>query len=467
MYKTFPNRIVLFVVDQIMLGASFLFTFWLSYHSGLSPDKSYVPLRDNILPCIVINTYWLIVFAIFGLYGKWKNTSRFDEIISVYKTITIGAVLFVLIAFSEALSISSAKLIALGYWASLIVLVGGGRIFMRTIQRYLLLKGIGLRPSIIVGTTDLVRGMVAKVKASPLLGYHIIGVVPISGNRKIKSIEKEKVLGTVENLHAIIEKHNVTDVLIALEFKEENEIFRIITAADSFDVDYSILPGPSDVLSGRMMFNHLYGFPMIRILAEPMPPWERNVKRMIDIGTSLLAFLLLWPLLLIIAVAIKIDSHGPILYIQERVGHRGKGFNLWKFRSMVVDAEKDSGPVWAGKYDSRITRVGKFIRRTRLDELPQIYNILVGDMSLVGPRPERSFFVDKFKKEIPYYPLRLKVKPGLTGWAQIKHNYDRSLDDVREKLKFDLYYIENMSLNMDFKILIATVFVVLGQKGAH
>ncbi|MCD6308196.1 MAG: sugar transferase, partial [Candidatus Latescibacteria bacterium] len=134
---------------------------------------------------------------------------------------------------------------------------------------------------------------------------------------------------------------------------------------------------------------------------------------------------------------------------------------------MVQDAEKESGPVWAQKNDSRITHVGGIIRKLRIDELPQVYNIIKGDMSLVGPRPERGFFVEKFKKDIPYYPLRLKVKPGLTGWAQIKHNYDRSLDDVREKLKYDLYYIENMSLNMDFKILIATIFVVLGRKGAH
>jgi exopolysaccharide biosynthesis polyprenyl glycosylphosphotransferase len=215
------------------------------------------------------------------------------------------------------------------------------------------------------------------------------------------------------------------------------------------------------------MFNHLYGFPMIRILAEPMPPWEKNAKRLIDITASLAAFLVSLPLLVLLAVVIKLDSRGPALFIQERVGYRGRIFRLWKFRSMIVDAEKHSGPVWAEKNDQRITRLGRFLRKTRLDELPQIYNILMGDMSLVGPRPEREFFVEQLKKKIPYYPLRLKVKPGLTGWAQIKHNYDRSLDDVREKLKYDLYYIENMSLSMDFKILLATVYVVLGMKGAH
>lgn len=450
-----------------MIALSFLFTWWLSYKSGLSPDKTYVPLGDNLIPGIILNLYWLLLFAIFGLYGRWKNTSRFDEIISVYKTITVGAVLFVIISFTATLNISSSKLIALGYWASLVVLIGVGRIGIRSVQRMLLSRGIGLKPSLIVGSQRLIRDMIRNIEQSPALGYDIVGIIPIKGAHGIRHIEKKIVLGDMRSLHEVIQKHGITDVLIALEFTEDEEIFEIISSADSYDVDFSILPGPADVLSGRMMFNHLYGFPMIRILSQPMPPWERNVKRIIDIGACLFALVVSMPLLLLIAAAIKIDSSGPVLYKQERVGYRGKKFHLWKFRSMITDAEKHTGPVWAGKNDSRITRVGQLIRKLRFDELPQIYNILIGDMSLVGPRPEREFFVEQFKMEIPYYPLRLKVKPGLTGWAQIKHNYDRSLDDVREKLKYDLYYIENMSLSMDFKIIIATVFVVVGRKGAH
>jgi exopolysaccharide biosynthesis polyprenyl glycosylphosphotransferase len=461
------NRFIIVLIDQMMLTASFIFTYWLSFHSGLSPGKSYIPWEDYIIPFLIINVYWLLLFAVFGLYGKWKNTSRFDEIISLYKTITVGAVLFVIIAFSSVLSISSNKLIAFGYWASLIVLVGAGRLSIRTVQRALIFKGVGLRSSLIVGTVDLMTEMIKKIKKYPALGYNIVGIVPINISRKKKSVEGKKVLGSVKDLHDIIKNHGITDVLIALEFKEDEEIFNIISAAGSFDVDFSILPGPSDVLSGRMMFNQLYGFPMIRILAEPIPPWEKNVKRLLDLSISILALVLFSPLILLMAAAIKLDSKGPVFYMQERIGYRGRKFKLWKYRSMIIDAEKESGPIWADKNDSRVTRMGKILRRLRLDELPQIYNIIKGDMSIVGPRPEREFFVEKFKKIIPYYSLRLKVKPGLTGWAQIKHNYDRSLDDVREKLKYDLYYIENMSLNMDFKILIATIFVVVGQKGAH
>ncbi|HDY89209.1 MAG TPA: sugar transferase [bacterium] len=465
--KSFVSKIFLPIIDQTMLTLSFLFFYWLSFNRELSPDKEYYPLSDYLLPCLVINIFWLLLFALFGLYGKWKNSSRFDELISIYKTITMGAIFFLIFAFWVSQEVSTSKLPILGYWASLIVLVGFGRVSIRSIQRYLLLKGIGLRLSIIVGETKLAAEMLRNIKSAPALGYDVKGFIPIEHDSHSNNIEGTKILGTVKDLNRIIEKYGITDMLIALEFKEEEEIFKLISAADSFDVDFSILPGPADVLAGRMMFNQLYGFPLIRILAEPIPPWEKNVKRIIDIVVCLIVVTLIFPLLLLIAAAIKLDSGGPVLYVQNRVGFRGQTFKLYKFRSMVADAEELSGPVWAHEDDIRITRIGRILRKTRFDEFPQIYNIIKGNMSLVGPRPERPFFVEKLKKNIPYYQLRLKIKPGLTGWAQIKHRYDRSLDDVKEKLKYDLYYIENMSLNMDFKIIIATIFVVLGRKGAH
>ncbi|MFC1538343.1 sugar transferase [Candidatus Latescibacterota bacterium] len=465
--KIFLNRLLVPVIDQIMLVISFIIFYWLLFYSGLSPEKEFNPLTAYWLPCLLINLFWLFLFAVFGLYGKWKNTSRFDELISMYKTITVGGVIFLIFSFTLSPKITTSKLPVLGYWASLVTLVGIGRVSVRSAQRGFLLKGIGLRSSIIVGTSTLTAEMLKNIKHAPALGYDIKGVIITDRTDDMNTIEGIEILGSVNNLHEIIEKYNISDLLIAHEFKDEEEIFELISAADSFEVDFSILPGPADVLAGRMMFNHFYGFPMIRILSEPIPPWEKNVKKMIDVFISLLVLIIFSPLFLIVAVAIKLDSKGPVLYVQKRVGYRNRHFNLYKFRSMVADAEKHCGPVWADKNDTRVTRLGRLIRKTRMDELPQFYNIIKGDMSIVGPRPERPFFVEQLKKKIPYYQLRLKVKPGLTGWAQIKHSYDRSLDDVREKLKYDLYYIENMSLNMDFKILVATVFVVLGRKGAH
>ena len=186
-----------------------------------------------------------------------------------------------------------------------------------------------------------------------------------------------------------------------------------------------------------------------------------------DIFISLLLLLISSPILIIAAVAIKVDSEGPILFKQERLGQNGKPFKVLKFRSMIKDAEKYTGPVWSQKDDPRVTRMGRFVRKARIDEIPQMINVLKGEMSLVGPRPEREFFVEKLSKEIPYYKRRLKVRPGVTGWAQIKHKYDESIEDVKIKLRYDLFYIENMSIRMDFKILLRTVFVVLFGKGHY
>jgi exopolysaccharide biosynthesis polyprenyl glycosylphosphotransferase len=206
---------------------------------------------------------------------------------------------------------------------------------------------------------------------------------------------------------------------------------------------------------------------LLKIIFHPLSAWDRILKRVIDIFISTLALIVMFPFLLLMAFLIKIDSRGPVLYRQRRMGFRGKEFTLFKFRSMVSDAEKHTGPVWARKNDTRITRVGKIMRPLRIDELPQLFNVLLGDMSFVGPRPERPAFVDKLRKEIPLYTLRLNVHPGITGLAQVKHRYDTSIESVKRKLRYDLQYINNISLRLDLKILLKTVLTVLKQEGAH
>ncbi len=205
--------------------------------------------------------------------------------------------------------------------------------------------------------------------------------------------------------------------------------------------------------------------PLIDIMPELMPEWEKKLKRLMDVLTSLIILIISLPVIIITAIAIKLTGRGPIFFKQERSGMNGNAFKIIKFRSMYEDAEENTGPVWSSKDDPRVTKVGKIIRRVRIDELPQMINVLKGQMSVVGPRPERPFFVEKLSQEIPYYKRRLKVRPGITGWAQVKHKYDESVEDVKIKLRYDLFYIENMSLRMDFKIIMRTIFVVLFGQG--
>ena len=231
------------------------------------------------------------------------------------------------------------------------------------------------------------------------------------------------------------------------------------------NISMKIIPDMYDIISGQARTNQLYGFPLIEIMPLVLQPWEIILKRILDITVSILILIISLPLWLLIAVAIKINSRGPIVFNQERVGKDENMFFMHKFRTMNQDAEKHSGPIWSQKDDPRITSVGNFLRRTRLDEIPQFINVLSGEMSLVGPRPERPFFIEKLEKEIPLYKRRLQVRPGITGWAQIKQGYDTSIDDVRSKVKFDLYYIENMSLQMDLKILLFTFYTMIRGRG--
>jgi len=239
----------------------------------------------------------------------------------------------------------------------------------------------------------------------------------------------------------------------------------VIDQVDVPDVSVKILPDFYQMIIGLNRTNQIFGLPLIDVVPDPMPSWERGTKRLFDISLSLLILIVLSPLMLLVALLVKLTSKGPAIFAQERVGRYGKPYVMYKFRTMISDAEKHTGPVWATENDPRITPLGRFMRKTRLDELPQLFNVLKGEMSFVGPRPERAHFVDQFKKEIPLYSRRLRVRPGITGWAQVKWKYDANLEDVKEKTKYDLFYVENMSLRMDLKILLNTLITVFTGKG--
>jgi exopolysaccharide biosynthesis polyprenyl glycosylphosphotransferase len=295
-------------------------------------------------------------------------------------------------------------------------------------------------------------------------GNLFIGFVSVMENNGHLLKDTLKHLGTVKGLRALIHEYQVEEVIIAIESSEHESIGRILNDLEDTGIIVKIIPDMYDILSGSVKMNAIYGAPLIEISPYLMPVWQQGLKRIIDILASLMLLILLLPVFITVAIIIKITSKGPVFFIQERIGLHGLPFNIYKFRSMRTDAESGT-PKLSSQNDDRITPFGKFMRKVRLDEIPQFWNVLKGDMSLVGPRPERQFFVDQIMHIAPHYRHLHKVRPGITSWGQVKFGYAENVEQMVERLKFDIIYIENMSLALDLKIMIYTVKTILERKG--
>ena len=456
--------LVLFITDLITVSAGWMLYFMFRIRSGLF-DISSEP--DFWAPMVAVSVFWLLLFFVVGLYRPWYAASRFDELALLFKTVLVGSlILFFAVFLDDAgkpTGTNSRVLIAV-YWADVLIIVSSGRMVLRSVQRRMLIAGIGVHNTLIVGSSARSRDLCGEVEKYPALGYRIVGFVGLDRRRSSQRYRKIPVMGGIDDLTGVIEREDVREVLVALDSADHDRLLDIIGKCNGHKVSIKIMPDLYDIISGQARTNQIYGFPLIEITPQLMPPWEEATKRLIDVVVSALVLVAGLPLWLLIACIIKLDSRGPVLYRQERVGKDGAPFNIVKFRSMQKDAEQ-KGPQWAGHHDPRVTRSGKLLRQLHLDEIPQMINILKGDMSLIGPRPERPVFVQKLSQEIPLYQRRLKVRPGITGWAQVKHKYDETIDDVKKKVQYDLFYIENMSLRMDFKIILSTAYHVLRGRG--
>ena len=464
------ERIATILVDLLSMNAAFVLFYLIRVHMDKSIALADIPfLASTGTACI----YWMIVFVFFGLYRLWYEQSRIDEILTIFRATVSGVLVLFFLNAPGSLPLQAgphSRFFILGYWVILVAFVTIGRQMLRVAQRRLLLAGIGLKNTLIVGFSEKAFELCNMVQNNPALGHKIIGFIRMEQKKgtarsKPESYHGIPVIGHLDRLSDIIAEKQIRSVLIGLDSTHHDALMEIIHRCDSPNVHVRIMPDLYDIVSGQARINSIYGLPLMEVHPELLKTWESFAKRSLDFMTSSAILVLTLPLWVLFAVLIKLNSRGPVLYKQIRVGKDGRHFKMLKFRSMRTDAEKHTGPVWAGKNDPRVTKIGRFLRKTHLDELPQFFNVIKGDMSLVGPRPERPFFVEKLSKEIPLYRHRHRVKPGITGWAQVKYKYDENIEDVRNKIKYDMFYIENISWRLDIKILFNTVYVMVAGKG--
>ncbi len=429
-----------------------------SFRVIVTPENAVI---HPLYAVIALSLFWVITFFFFGMYRERHAASRFDELVSLAKVVTVGVLVLVFGIFIDTLRAGASLSIMFIYWASVLGLVSLGRIVVRSVQKAFILRGYGTHRALVVGWSDKVEQLHEDVGRYPAAGLQIVGALRLGQKSSVAANDGPD----IEALPRLIDDLHVQDVLIALGSEDHKELAEVLRLCDGKPVSLKLVPDFYSVIGGMARTEHIYGLPLIEVLPVPMPAWEESTKRLFDFLVSFVALLVGLPVWIGIGILVRATSSGPAIYSQKRVGRKGKEFTMHKFRTMRRDAEASTGPVWAMENDPRYTALGRWLRKTRIDEVPQLWNVLVGDMSLVGPRPERPYFVDRLAKDIPLYNRRHRVKPGITGWAQVMWHYDTSLEDVQQKVKYDLFYIENMSLRMDFKILFRTVRAALSASG--
>ncbi|GAB1419926.1 undecaprenyl-phosphate glucose phosphotransferase [Bacteroidales bacterium] len=416
---------------------------------------------------ILIPIGWLFLYAMVGTYRKIYRKARLKELGQTLVITLIGITVIFFVAILDDVIVTYKS-----YYQSFLVLYTLHFIFtyafrltltnitVKKIHR----KEIGFNTVIIGSNGNALKIYNDIEKQERSAGNFFIGFLSVYDKDDYKIGQHLPHLGPYQDIKKVVDEYDIEEVIIAIERTETDTIDKIFAALEDTVVVIKIIPIMQDILFGNVKQSGIWHAPLIEISPDLMPAWQQSLKRLMDIVISILAIILLSPFYIMTAIGVKLSSKGPVLYSQQRIGIRGKPFKMHKFRSMYADAEK-TGPQLSSENDPRITPFGRFIRKVRLDEIPQFFTVLKGDMSLVGPRPERQFYIDQIVKQAPHYRLLLKVKPGITSWGQVKYGYASDVDEMIERLQYDILYIENMNLAMDIKILVYTVLIVLQGRG--
>ena len=459
-----------FLVDILVTVVAYALAWFIVISGKVLPlDEGVLKPQVYFMALIFIVPIYLILYASFHLYVPKRIQGRRSELANICKANVIGLMLFTFVLFGlrrfvSHLSYFSTKMI-LAFFAANIILLEAERISIRIFLRSLRTNGYNQKHVLLIGYSRAAEGFIDRVSVNPEWGYHVQGI--LDDHRPAGfAYKKVQVLGPTNHLEDFLASNTLDEIAITLSIKEYSNLEQIVAACEKSGVHTKFIPDYNNIIPTIPYMEDLQGLPVIHIRHVPLTGvFNATMKRIVDLAGALFGLIVFSPLMLVTALLIKITSPGPVLFSQERIGLHNRPFKMYKFRSMEVQDPGRERSQWTTPHDPRVTPVGRFIRKTSIDEMPQFFNVLIGDMSLVGPRPERPLFVEKFKEEIPRYMIKHQVRPGLTGWAQV--NGYRGDTSITKRIEHDLYYIENWSLGFDFKIMFLTVFKGFINKNAY
>ncbi|MCL0045272.1 undecaprenyl-phosphate glucose phosphotransferase [Nitrospinaceae bacterium] len=441
--------------DSIVISFSWLAAFYIHFKTSWGPPPRHaIPgIEIYLLALIPVWIVFMSSIRVCGLYQPQRGKPLSGKIFNITKVTAISVLVLAAITFFYREE-SFSRFVAVYFFCLVIILMVVSHLLIHIVLKKIRSLGFNVRHVLIAGTGDLAQSVAEKIFLHSEYGFNIIGFLtahPEEINSELRGI---RVIGALNEISAAIHKYGIDKLFIALPLNAHNEMEAVLDSLGEETVDIYVVPDLLKFMNLQSGVEDLDGLPIVNLSESPLQGWNIVVKRFSDIIFSFIFIIVSSPFLILLAIIIKFESEGSIIYRQERVGFDGNIFKMFKFRTMQVGAEDETGPIWASKEDNRRTRLGAFLRKTSIDELPQLFNVLMGDMSLVGPRPERKVFVEEFKKSIPKYMLRLKMKAGLTGWAQV--NGWRGNTSLDKRIEFDLYYIKHWSLLLDLKIIFMT-----------
>ena len=465
--------VLLFLTDTIMIALAFRLAYQLRL---LTEYKQIFPFAYYLGMLLIQTITLLTLFFLAKLYHRRSVFSNVDEVYTIFGNVSVGIIVsFAIVSFFYRHELEYPRLMMIYAWMLTIVLVTLGRLCNKVLSRGLQSQGWGQNRVLIVGTGEVGQMILGKITHSPRLGYEAVGFVARDNGsfpgdyslegEDIQRIGEMPVLGSTGDLPRIIEDYQVDEVIIGLPDASHQEILTLISLVERERVTIKVFPDVFQIIAQEITIDDLDGLPMVTVRDISLRGWKLTLKRGMDLVVAMLGLIFLSPLIMLVALLIKLDSPGPVFYCQERMGLDAKPFWIVKLRSMYEGAETETGPVRATPNDPRRTRVGRSLRRFSIDELLQLINVFLGEMSLVGPRPERPVFVEQYRRFIPRYMDRHQEKAGMTGWAQV--NGLRGDTSIVERTKYDLWYIENWSLLLDIKILLRTVPAVFKARDAY